>query len=158
MNFLFKSENGFDTFKNYLIQESFLPKKVDYIKAKTNTGVAGVFTVKDKDYAAVLLNRPNSVEVAFTDTENMDALLNVNPGESIATHAKVPFSVLNSVFYVVIELMKDSPKKEVYFTGFNKSLDALYNKMVKNKSFLKEIEKAGYKYAGKNGDMYIFMR
>lgn len=142
-NFLFEYSNGgercFGTFKDYIVSETFKPKKVKLEFGQDANGYFAIFSddVTKKEYVVVLFSRG---EIAYTNTDNLD----VEYGDNIATNSGAPFSVLNKVFYAAIELTKKHNFKEVYFGGYSTKLKKLYKKMAENKSFVQEVNKLGF--------------
>ncbi|MCG7944830.1 MAG: hypothetical protein N0C84_00630 [Candidatus Thiodiazotropha taylori] len=66
--------------------------------------------------------------------------------------------LFSKVFYVIVEMLKQTKTKEVRFSGDNANLERMYDKVVKNKYFLDELDKIGYKYRGKLGDDHYFQK
>ena len=68
---------------------------------------------------------------------------------------KDALKIFNYVIYVTLEISKKYNIKNLKFYGETPELDKLYTNMVKNKFFIEEFKKLGYKFT-KINDSYHF--
>lgn len=66
--------------------------------------------------------------------------------------------IFNIVLYIIQQGILHFQPKEIFFNGSNSDLERLYNKLVKDKSFLKVITSFGYEYTGSTTNLHIFKR
>jgi penicillin V acylase-like amidase (Ntn superfamily) len=161
---MFIEHNGnIMSFGSYMsLQEAIKPVKTQYgtnidcsdkkLKSMTN-GVKYTFIKTQKLYVCVLID--GSGEVGFGTNENFSE----NPADYTDSKKNVSsnaLKVFGNVFYVLLEMIKKGNYSEIKFNSADAALGRVYDMMVKNKFFLKELEKTGYFLKGSLGGYYFF--
>ena len=148
------------TFKQHLT-EAFKLQPVDYGTNETLDdkgtesflgGKSTFFEFNDMGYL-VIITMTGEVIFGSSDTPS-NATKDYDLSRASSSN---PLKVLGSIMYVAGELIKSMPELDtIYFSGNDSGLDRLYNKIVKNKSFLDIMDKIGYEYTEKDGKNYVF--
>ena len=150
--------------------ESIKPKEIKYgINSKFNNGqiyevnsnfFITSFLYEDKIYF-VLLNKGDVAFLFMKESEILkdysykDILYVLKQNDDKNIFIKDALKIFNYVIYVTLEISKKYNIKNLKFYGETPELDKLYTNMVKNKFFIEEFKKLGYKFT-KINDSYHF--
>lgn len=118
-------------------------------------GVMYTFFISEKYYYYVAYNQYNN-EFAFGASDTFS-----NNIEDYSTSRKITKnaqSVFSKVFYIFLIMAKKFHIKKVKFTSNKSDLGSVYEKLSKNKLFLNNMEKNGFKYDGKENGFFVYSK
>ena len=154
-----------------LFTEAFAPSIVSYgtnypdlndmkIVKLTRPNITVTLFRTDGDVYAVHLSEENELVFSFISNYTNDTLEKNIIGNTtmVQQNTKNAVKVFNKVFYVGMQIIKKVKPDEFSFEGFSESLRAVYSKLVQNKSFIKELEKAGYEFDAEQEEIFYFMK
>lgn len=165
-------ENGtFVSFRDYLLSESIKPKEIKFGTNYNNfndgkiVNINGIiltsFKFNERLYTVIIDNK-NSVgfhwsEIPEKEIDYLD-IITQNSSKNKILNSTSALKAFSYVFYIILVILKKHNKKEVLFSAEHTNLAKVYDSMVENKFFLKELEKAGYEYLGFIDKSYVFRR
>ncbi len=162
MSMFVLENNEIISFTDYIISESIRPKEVSYgVNEETNDGefkkgknfYYTLFSKNEKYYMVAIDYKGN---VGFGVNEEYSN--NVEDYDDSRKQTRNVLTVFSHVVYVIFEFAKLSKIKAIKFSAADPALGNVYNRMVKNKQLMSDIEQVGYKYFGFLDDNHVFMR
>ncbi len=163
MSMFIVENNEIISFTDYIISESVRPKEIDYgVNEETNDkqfkkGKNFYYTVFSKNgkYYMVAIDYKGNFGFGVNENGYSD---NVEDYDDSRKQTKNVLTVFSNIVYVIFEFAKMSKIKAIKFSAADPALGNVYNRMIKNKQLISDIEEAGYKYFGFLDDNHVFMR
>jgi hypothetical protein len=172
MSTIIRYNNRIYSFSEFLLSESIKPKKTPY---GLNFSDFNDSEIHEGGFLATCFLHPEQEEgilVAILETGECSfgtfLLQNFNADSSVLDFIEVlsdkkksngspGLKIFNSVFYVLLEIIKKFDLNKIYFNASNKDLGNAYERMVKNEYFLQELEHIGFFYRNEN-ENHIFTK
>jgi hypothetical protein len=120
-------------------------------------------TYNESVYQIYLLKRGNTFEVGFgrTQTYKADTFDDIEYISRYHRHylpKQNAYAVFNRVFYVILQGLQEVHATQVAFRSEDELLGNLYDKLVKQKSFINILSRHGYSFVDKHNGFYLFRR
>lgn len=169
------NKGKFYSFTEYCkLNEAIKPKVTEYgINDDTNNGeiynhygaYLTFFKENDLTFAIQFVPRNNNnYEVGFAASKvKEDFLYNIETFNAKRIGGGYALSIFSKVFYVMLEMFNYLNQQQininsVYFKGSDLILGKLYSNLMKNRFFIRELNKVGFEFKGKRGDDFTFER
>lgn len=161
MSYILKNKNDYITLTNYFLNESIVPIKTSYgTNNERNDGnfyefdnyIVTFFEQNNLYYVVGLDKRTGDIGFGASD----DNTLNPEDYSDSKFINRSPINLFGKVYYIILKILQNTKIKRIQFDSANFALGKIYDKLVKNKYFLKSLEDNGYKFTGKNDDKYVF--
>ncbi len=112
-----------------------------------------LFSKNEKYYMVAIDYKGN---VGFGVNEKYS--VNAEDYDDSRKQTKNVLTVFSHVVYVIFEFAELSKIKAIKFSAADPALGNVYNRMIKNKQLMNDIEQAGYRYFGFLDDNHVFLR
>lgn len=163
-SFIYENER-FISFSNYCLSESIKPKEISYgLNDATDDGeikklpstMMTFFRHGDHTYmVSVMRNGEVGFGVSSSTERHLDNIIKFNTKRTGGGDAVKVFSY---VFFVLGKINKQFGLKRLMFNSSDNMLGKMYDNLVKNKFFIKELKTMGYVYKGEIGVYHTFER
>lgn len=161
MSYIIKHNNSYTTLNGFLLNESIVPVETTFGTNETRDNqhvlefddfTVTFFENNNLYYVVGIDNHTGEVGFGVSDTDTLDTD-SYNDSKFITTN---PVRVFSKVFYVILKLIRYTNTSKVKFDSANIALGKVYDKLVKNKYFLKTLEDEGFEYSGMIYGKYEF--
>ena len=172
MSTFIREKGKFYSFFEYLLLESIKPKKIkwgsndntdnnEFIYNNEMKSYYTFFHFQDTNFIVYIRNNKEIGYEVIKAKKNLIDVVNQASSMYFSTERigiNTAARIFSYVFYVILQVVKKLKYKEIYFSGADKKLGLMYDKLVQNKFFIKAVEKEGWFYTGKKEDYHIFKR
>lgn len=163
MSYIIKNNNDYKTLNNYLLNESIVPIETTY---GTNSERNNREFHEFDDFIVTFFEQNNMYYVVGLDIHTGEVGFGASVDDTLDTDlyndskfiTSNPIGVFGKVFYILIKLVKYSNTDKIKFDSASFALGKIYDKLVKNKYFLKSLSDEGFKYMGNVDGSYTFVK
>ena len=160
-------EGAFLSFTEFMLSESIRMKEIKYgTDPKTSNGKIEkegkmLWTVFEKKGTYFFMMYDTTTGVAgfgASDTWTGDMMGDLDKFTNQRTMSFQAFTVFGHAFYVLMKMVDKANSSVIKFDGADNKLDGAYDRMVKNKPFMQDIEDKGWVYKGKIKNQHTFVK